>query len=104
MNSEKLKVVQSVKCRKCKEYITIMLQEYDHLFKTAVATHIKMRDGRITFPGTKSSVHVYSAMEGDCPVGIQIMNRELLALLTPNSQTFILNHSQKYHCSKTLIT
>lgn len=51
-----------------------MSQEYDHLFKTAVATHIKMRDGRITFPGTKSSVHVYSAVEGDCPVGIQIMN------------------------------
>ena len=69
-----------------------MSQEYDHLFKTAVAMHIKMSDCRITFPGTESSVHVYSAMEGDCPVGIQIMNRELLTLLTPNSQTFILNH------------
>lgn len=84
--------------------VTVMSQGYDHLLKTAVPRHIKMRGCGITLPGTKSSFHIYSAVEGDCPVGIEIMNQELPALLTQNSQTFILNRSQKYHCSKTLIT
>lgn len=62
-----------------------------------------MKDYRITLLGTKSPADIYSVLEDDCPVGIQIINQELLAPLTESKKMFILNHRLKYLCSKTLI-
>lgn len=73
------------------------------MLNTAAAGYLKMKDCRVTLLGTGSPAHIYSVLEDDCPVGIQIINQELPALLTESRQMFILNHKQKYHCSKTLI-
>lgn len=65
----------SVNCNKCEQYIaTVISPCYDYVLNTAVAGHIKMRDYRTTLLGTKSLVHIYSALKGDCPIGIQIIN------------------------------
>lgn len=33
-----------------------------------------MKDCGVTLPGSDSSLQIYPAVEGDCPVGVLIMN------------------------------